>query len=1023
MQVTCPRCKRSLSTAESEGPPSFCMYCGQRLRGGRPEPRATLTASHVPFTDNPEEDAAEPPPEEVGGYRLLQFLGAGGMGAVYEAESIESGQRVAVKLLSSRLASNPASIERFRQEGRLASQLAHPRCVFVLAADTDAGRPYIVMELMPGRTLKDIVDSNGPLPINSAIAYTLDAIDGLAEAHRLGMIHRDMKPSNCFLTADDRVKVGDFGLSKSLASSTDRRHLTQSGTFLGTVLFASPEQIRGEPLDYTSDIYSLCATLYFLLCGEAPYNHESATAALAKAVSEPPPPLAGKRPEVPAALERIVMRGLEREPDRRWQSLDDLREALAELLPSRQTPARPRAIIGAYIIDYLLILFLLDLPHEVLYSVFEWRSAEVFGLDLRPVSWALTVAYFATMEGMLGRTIGKSLLGLRVTRLGQSGPPGLERAWIRAIAFQLIWFWTFHAPTIAGKLGGLVALGTILSGFAMLLYQFRRTPEGYRGLHDLISGCHVVQKPQPVRRLRLHSRASNPLESLLPVNEAEPLPETLGGFQVKGRLWAEPLGEQIWLAEDRALARRVLIWVMPDDGNPMTPIPSDVPRLTRLRRLGRGNMNWAGRDLEWVAFAAPVGAPLADTIRKPLSWADARQLLEQLADELHAAEADGSLPKRLGLGQIWVEPNGRLQLLEFPIPANSGAASAADPLELARATARLTLEGSPSESQTGKSARPGVRAPVPLHAAPVLERLFSRRGYTGIAELQADLRSTHTHAPEVTPGIRAAHLGIQSALLSFGLIVMFTTALLAEVVMVGVIARGRMVATDQTLKDLRDPATHEELAKIQGVKPALNNPRALARIEAFRDRLQNESDERRAQMLAPQRVLIAAFDTASADATTTNRKQLLAAESDLLIWSAANEKSPAGKRDSPWLSRPITTVFWVVILALPLIWIVSAALFRGGPSMLLTGIAVVRTDGRRAFRRQCAGRAAIVWLPVALLLVASVWIQIEHYQLAYVAAGLWAAAAVLLIVYFVIALKYPNRPPQDRIAGTCLVPV
>src|SRR5262249_6086103 len=111
MQVTCPRCKRSLSSAERDGPPLFCMYCGQKLRDGTPEPGGMLTASHVPFSDNPEEDAAEPPPSEVGGYKLVRFIGAGGMGAVYEAEAIESGERVAVKLLSSRLSSNPASVE------------------------------------------------------------------------------------------------------------------------------------------------------------------------------------------------------------------------------------------------------------------------------------------------------------------------------------------------------------------------------------------------------------------------------------------------------------------------------------------------------------------------------------------------------------------------------------------------------------------------------------------------------------------------------------------------------------------------------------------------------------------------------------------------------------------------------------------------------------------------------------------------------------------------------------------------
>src|SRR5436190_12323296 len=202
MQLTCPRCLRTLSTADPDGPPVFCMYCGQKLRESTVEPTLPgppgemRTTSFVQFGPEPEE-LAEPAPQEVGGYKLVRMIGSGGMGTVYEAEAPGSGDRVAVKLLSGRLASSPSSVERFKQEGRLASQLSHPRCVFVLAADTDAGRPYIVMELMPGRTLRDLVDGHGPLPINDAIAHVLDAIDGLAEAHRLGVIHRDVKPSNC----------------------------------------------------------------------------------------------------------------------------------------------------------------------------------------------------------------------------------------------------------------------------------------------------------------------------------------------------------------------------------------------------------------------------------------------------------------------------------------------------------------------------------------------------------------------------------------------------------------------------------------------------------------------------------------------------------------------------------------------------------------------------------------------------------------------------------------------------------
>src|SRR5262249_48355158 len=203
-------------------------------------------------------------PETVGGYRLIRRLGGGGMGTVYEAEDLSSGRRAALKLVLPEYASSPEAVQRFRREGRLASAIAHPRCVFVLAADEEAGRPYIVMELMPGDTLDDLVREKGPLPPEQAVAQILDGGGGVQEAHRLGVVHRDVKPSNCFLGADGRVKVGDFGLARSLAADA---RLTRTGTFLGTPLFAAPEQVKSEAVDAQSDVYSVAATLYFLLTG------------------------------------------------------------------------------------------------------------------------------------------------------------------------------------------------------------------------------------------------------------------------------------------------------------------------------------------------------------------------------------------------------------------------------------------------------------------------------------------------------------------------------------------------------------------------------------------------------------------------------------------------------------------------------------------------------------------------------------------------------------------------------------
>jgi eukaryotic-like serine/threonine-protein kinase len=285
MQISCPQCGKTLP--ETAEPPRFCAFCGERLRGSTEVSPVALNTTTAYVAPPPQADP-DPMPPQLGGYKLLRLLGTGGMGRVYEAEPPGGGSRVALKLLSNRLQANPTSVERFRQEGRLAAQIVHPRCVFVMAADADGGQPYIAMELMTGETLKDLVDRKGPLPAAEAIRLILDAIDGLMEAHRIGVIHRDVKPSNCFLLADGRVKIGDFGLSKSLGSTNQ---LTQSGAFLGTVLYASPEQIRGQPVDFATDVYSVSATLYFLLTGQPPFYHENVTAALAKIISEDAPPI------------------------------------------------------------------------------------------------------------------------------------------------------------------------------------------------------------------------------------------------------------------------------------------------------------------------------------------------------------------------------------------------------------------------------------------------------------------------------------------------------------------------------------------------------------------------------------------------------------------------------------------------------------------------------------------------------------------------------------------------------------
>lgn len=725
MPLSCPNCRRTL--ADTGDPPAFCMYCGQRLRASSgpapaavfPDPTETVDSATRAFDGTPADAApAEPQRTTVGPYRLVRFLGAGGMGQVYEAEGLDSGQRVAVKLLSGRLAENPASVERFRQEGRVASQISHPHCVFVLGADADAGRPYIVMELMPGKTLKELVEDNGPLPPRDAVLRTLDVLAGLAEAHRAGVIHRDVKPSNCFLTADDRVKVGDFGLSKSLEPMAgDQQQLTRSGDFLGTVLFAAPEQIRGEPVGYEADVYSVAATLFFLLTGRAPHQEVSVTASLAKAVSEEAPPARRFNPAVPKELERVVARGLARDRDRRFATLDEFADALRQLLPDLQRPARPRVLVLAYLIDTLLLQFLIAPAEYLRHLLRPHAPGEGFNFNLAELTWpaiAVTAVYFTLFEGLAGTTPGKRLLRLRVCRVGQTPPPGLGPALVRTAVFNAIWWSMFEVPERA--VGGLGVSGTPLAvaGFALgltaVLRQLWRSRDGWRGLHDFAAGTRVVQRPHAPDRTRLVSRFPDPLDRLVPA--AAPPPAEVGGVAVRGKLADLPDGGEVWAAADKGLGRRVLVRVFPA-GADDPPVDDTPPRSARLRAIGHGTTEWAGQERAWVAYAAPAGAPLVDvaSAARPLGWADARPILEQLADELAAEAAAGeSTTATAAVEQVWVEPGGRVQVVPFPLPTGSGRApvhraarpaTAPDPLRLVREVATLALEGVPGRPAGG----------------------------------------------------------------------------------------------------------------------------------------------------------------------------------------------------------------------------------------------------------------------------------------------------------------------------------
>ncbi|HWI56159.1 MAG TPA: serine/threonine-protein kinase, partial [Bacillota bacterium] len=279
----CPRCGAELPP---HLPPDLCPKC--LLQQGLATPPPTGPGGTVVVSATADPAPALPRPGELfGHYRILRTLGGGGMGAVFEAEDLESGRRVALKVLSHTLDSLEAR-QRFLREGRLAASINHPNSVYVFGTEEIGGTPVIAMELVSGGTLEERVRAQGPLPPAEAVDAVLQIIGGLEAAQRIGILHRDVKPSNCFLDADGTVKIGDFGLSISTAIRTEPA-LTASGGFLGTPAFCSPEQLRGEELNARSDIYSLGATLFYLLTGRTPFEARNVVALIATVLEQPAP--------------------------------------------------------------------------------------------------------------------------------------------------------------------------------------------------------------------------------------------------------------------------------------------------------------------------------------------------------------------------------------------------------------------------------------------------------------------------------------------------------------------------------------------------------------------------------------------------------------------------------------------------------------------------------------------------------------------------------------------------------------
>ena len=311
--MNCPQCK-----ADNTDTARFCGNCGEALV---PSDGVSLTRTLITPKDSLKEGST------VGGrYTIIEELGRGGMGVVYKAKDTKLRRTVALKFLPPELTHIPEVKERFMREAQAAAALDHPNICTVYESDEAEGANFISMAYIEGQSLKEKIEA-GPMALEEALKLAEQVAEGLQEAHKKGIVHRDIKSANIMVSERGQPKIMDFGLARVAGSSL----LTKHGSTMGTVSYMSPGQARGKEVDHRTDIWSFGVVLYELLTGKLPFQGEHEQAVIYSILKENPEPITNLRPDVPLSIEQVVEKALEKDADKRYQQVDELLDDLKSI--------------------------------------------------------------------------------------------------------------------------------------------------------------------------------------------------------------------------------------------------------------------------------------------------------------------------------------------------------------------------------------------------------------------------------------------------------------------------------------------------------------------------------------------------------------------------------------------------------------------------------------------------------------------------------------------------------------------